>query len=52
VQQTDLPLVKIDRPEAWSLHLISGEPEQLSGLDRKSKSVSGKDGLKLMKGTE
>ncbi len=44
MQQTDLPLVKVDRPEAWSLHLISGEPEQLSGLDHKSKPVSGKDG--------
>ncbi len=52
MQQTDLPLVEIDRPEAWSLHLISGEPEQLSGLDSKSKSVSGKDGPKIMKRTE
>ena len=52
MQQTDLPLVIIDRPEAWSLHLISRELEQLSGLDRKSKSVSNKDGPKLIKGTE
>ena len=50
MQQTDLPLVIVDRPEAWSLHLISGEPEQLSGLDRKSKPVSSKDGPILIKG--
>jgi len=43
VQQPDLPLVAVDRPEARSLYLISGEPEQLSGLDYKSKPVSGKD---------